>query len=40
MPYEVWDQITNTFLNFKFCTVEVLEWINNLIPHFMVYEIP
>ena len=28
------DEITYPFLNFNGCTVEVWEWINNLIPHF------
>ena len=27
MPGKVWDEITNPFLNFNGCTVEVLKWI-------------
>ena len=33
VPY-VWDEITDLFLNFNGCTVEILEWISNFIPHF------
>ena len=32
--------ITNLFLNFNGCTVEVWEWISNSIPHFIVGVIP
>ena len=31
--YNVWDEITSPFPNFNGCTVEVWEWISNLIPH-------
>ena len=31
--YKLWDEITYPFLNFNGATVEVLEWINNIIPH-------
>ena len=30
----MWDEITYPFLNFNGATVEVLEWMNNVIPHF------
>ena len=30
---KVWDEITYPFLNFNGCTVEVKEWISNLILH-------
>ena len=33
MPGEVWGEITYPFPNFNGATVEVLEWISNLIPH-------
>ena len=32
--YNVWDEITNPFPNFNGATVEVWEWISNLIPQF------
>ena len=32
--YKMWDETTYPFLNFNGCTLEVSEWINNLIPHF------
>ena len=32
--YEVWNEIIYPFLNFDCATVEVWEWINNIIPHF------
>ena len=32
--YNVWDEITYSFLNFNDCTVEVHDWISNFIPHF------
>ena len=31
---KVWAEITYPFLNFNSVTVEVWEWISNLIPHF------
>ena len=31
---ELWDDITYPFRNFNGCTVEVSEWISNVIPHF------
>ena len=34
MLYNVWDEITYSFLNFNGATVEVYEWISNIIPHF------
>ena len=36
MPREVWDEMTYQFLNFNGSTVEVWEWISNLIPHFIM----
>ena len=39
MPSKVWDEITYSFLNFNSCTIEVWEWTNNLIPHFMMDKI-
>ena len=30
------DEITYPFQNFNDCTVEVFEWINNFIPHFII----
>ena len=35
MPCKVWDEITYPFRNFNGCTVEVSEWMNNFIPHFI-----
>ena len=32
--YKMWDEITYPFPNFNGCTVEVWEWISNIIPHF------
>ena len=32
--HKVWDEITNPFPNFNSATVEVWEWISNLISHF------
>ena len=29
----MWDEVTYQFPNFNSCTVEIWEWINNLIPH-------
>ena len=34
MPCKVWDEIAYPFANFNGCTVEVWEWISNLITHF------
>ena len=34
--YKVWDEITYPFPNFNSATVEVWEWISNLIAHFMI----
>ena len=36
MLRKVWDEITHPFPNFNGCTVEVLEWITNSIPHFIM----
>ena len=36
MPSKVWDEITYPFPNFNVATVEVWEWINNFIPHFIM----
>ena len=36
MPGKVCDELTYPFLNFNGCTVEVWEWIINLIPHFIM----
>ena len=36
IPSKVSDKITYSFLKCKGCTVEVWEWINNFIPHFMM----
>ena len=38
-PLLVWDEITYPFPNFNDCTVEVWEWINDLIPHLPVHVI-
>ena len=32
----MWDEITNPFSNFNSATVEVWEWINIFIPHFIL----
>ena len=37
--YKVWGEITYPFSNLNGCTVEVWEWIINLIPHFTWYVI-
>ena len=34
MQYKMWYEISYSFLNFTGCTVEVWEWLKNLIPHF------
>ena len=34
--YKVWDEITYPFRNFNYCSVEVWEWINDFISHFMI----
>ena len=36
MPSKVWDEITHPFPNFKVYAIEVWEWINYLIPHFIM----
>ena len=36
LPGKVWDEITYPFLNFNGATVEVWEWISNIIPHFIM----
>ena len=36
MPSEVWDEITYPFPNFDDATVEVWQWINDFVPHFMM----
>ena len=36
MRSKVWDEITYPFSNFNGCTVEVLEWKSNLIPHIIL----
>ena len=36
MPSKVCDRITYPFPNFNSCTIEVLEWMNNFIPHISV----
>ena len=36
MKLLVWDEITYPFLNFNGATVEVWEWISNLIPYVTV----
>ena len=36
MLSKVWDEITYPFPNFNSSTVEVWEWMNNFIPHFMM----
>ena len=33
--YNVWDEITYSFPNFNGATVEVWEWMSNVIPHFI-----
>ena len=40
MPSKMWDEINHPFPNFNGgCTVEVWEWMSNLISHFMMDEI-
>ena len=34
--YEVWDEIIYPFPNFNGATIEVWEWMNNLIPHIVM----
>ena len=36
MPSKVWDEITQIFPNFNGRTVEVWEWISNLMLHFIM----
>ena len=36
MPSKVWNQITYPFPNFNGATVDVWEWISDLIPHFIM----
>ena len=36
MPNIVWDEITYIFPNFNGATVEVWEWISNMIQHIMM----
>ena len=36
IPGKVWGMITYLFINFTICTVEVQEWTNNFIPHFII----
>ena len=36
MPSKVWDEITYSFQNFNVGTVEVWEWMNNFIQHFIM----
>ena len=36
MPSKLWDEITYPFPNFNGSIVEVLEWISNLIPYFIM----
>ena len=33
--YKMWDEIINSLPNVNGCTVEIGEWINNVIPHFI-----
>ena len=35
-PSKVWKEITYRFLIFNRATIEVWEWINNFIPHFIM----
>ena len=37
MSNKLWDEVTYPFPNFNSCTVEVLEWIDNFIPHIKTY---
>ena len=36
MPRKVWHETTYPFANFHGCTVEVLQWISDDIPHFIM----
>ena len=36
MPSKKWDDITDPYPNLNGTTVEVLDWINNFISHFMM----
>ena len=36
MTNKVWGDITNPFPNVNGCTIEVWEWINNLITYFIM----
>ena len=36
MSNKMWDKITYPFPNFNGCRVEVVEWISNFIPHFIM----
>ena len=36
MSNKVWHEITYPFPNVNNCTVEILEWVNDYIPHFIV----
>ena len=36
MPSKMWDEITYPLLNFNGATVEVEEWISNIILHFII----
>ena len=36
MPRKLWDEITYAFPNLNGCTVEVWEWISNIIPYFIM----
>ena len=36
LPNKVWNETTYPFTNFNDCTIEVLEWISNLISHFIM----
>ena len=39
MPGKVWDEITYPFPNFNGCTVEVGDWISNVIAHIIMDDI-
>ena len=36
LDFKVWDKITYPFSNFNVCTVDIWEWICNIILHFMI----
>ena len=36
MSCKVWDEITYQFSNFNGCAVEILEWISNFTPYFII----